>query len=68
MKSHSCETLSCTLYDTKTVILLGNVFICLSNLLICQQRFYSTFFNVFLNFFLIKTRFLTFFILGVNIF
>ena len=49
----------------KTVILLGNIFhlVCVM-LLICQQLFYSTILYVF--YFFIKTRFLTFFILGVN--
>jgi len=48
----------------KTEPLLGNFSFGLNNFLIFQQRFL---FNVF-NFFYIKKGFLTFFILGVNVF
>jgi len=68
MKSHSSQMLSCTLWYTMTIILLENFSFGLINF--CQfvnNVFYSTFFNVFF-IFLIKTRFLTFFILGVNAF
>ena len=55
MKSHSysCQTLSCTLKDNKTVILLGNFVIWLSNFV--NNVFYSTFFNV--SYFFIKNAF-----------
>jgi len=52
----------------KTVILPGNFFhlVCVM-LLICQQRFlFNGFFTFFI--FFIKNAFLTFFILGVNVF
>jgi len=66
LKSHSSQTLSCTLYDHKTVILLENFSSCLNNLVYLSKTFLLNVFHVSL--FFHKNAFLTFFIVGVCVY
>ena len=51
MKGQSSQTLSCTLLDTKTIILVENFLIWFKKIVICKQRFLFNVFKRFLIFF-----------------